>query len=133
MKVGFTGSRGGMSLNQALSLKTIFRKMHIDEFHHGKCIDSDAQAHRMALDPAMNIKKIVVHPPLDKKYEAVIEIQIDKVEELEPKPYLERDRDIVDSTGILIATPRNFDQLHSGTWYTINYAIKKNSPIIILF
>ena len=43
------------------------------------------------------------------------------------KPYLERNRNIVDNTTMLVAFPNNNKELlKSGTWSTIRYAKKRN-------
>lgn len=50
-----------------------------------------------------------------------------------PKPYLERNQDIVRSTELLLATPENnVEQQRSGTWATIRFARKMNKSIIII-
>ena len=41
MKIGFTGTRDGMSIRQLVVLRTQFAK-HATEFHHGDCIGADA-------------------------------------------------------------------------------------------
>lgn len=52
----------------------------------------------------------------------------------EPKEYIKRDKDIVDTSDILIATPRfMYEELRSGTWATVRYAEKKNKPIVIIW
>jgi hypothetical protein len=56
----------------------------------------------------------------------------------EPKPYLDRDRDIVDATDLLIATPFHaYTEAHlnyaaGGTWYTVRYAINRGKPVKLI-
>ena len=53
----------------------------------------------------------------------------------EPRQYHERNRNIVDATDILVATPKENkgDIYRGGTWYTINYAVSKGKPVYIIW
>jgi hypothetical protein len=54
--------------------------------------------------------------------------------ELQPKRYYARDRDLVDNSELLIGTPCTDKPIpRSGTWYTIQYALDKQKPVIIVF
>ena len=46
-----------------------------------------------------------------------------------PKPYLDRNRDIVDACEVLLATPDGPERLRSGTWSTVRYARKIGKPV----
>lgn len=138
MKIGFTGTRKGMSKNQKEQFKLLLKLCLFgrskNEFHHGKCKGADEQAHKIACDDIMDVDCIIVHPPKDRTHEGLhCKMTWYDVIELPRKSYLERDRDIVNDTDILIACPKNMNQIHSGTWYTINYAHKKGKPVIILW
>lgn len=51
-----------------------------------------------------------------------------------PEDLLARNRDIVDETEILIACPGHMhEELRSGTWSTIRYAVKIQRPHIIIW
>jgi predicted Rossmann fold nucleotide-binding protein DprA/Smf involved in DNA uptake len=51
-----------------------------------------------------------------------------------PRPYLVRNRDIVDVCNLLLATPGGtVEQLRSGTWATIRYARRIGRPVWIVF
>ncbi len=52
---------------------------------------------------------------------------------LPAKEYLERDRDIVDATEALFATPDGPERAKSGTWYTVRYAVKTGKPVYICY
>lgn len=126
MKIGFTGTRFGISDNQYRELVKFLTDTDITELHHGDCIGADAQAHAFT-----RIRKplctIVVHPPKINMYRAWCEGDVVK----EPLDYLTRDRMIVDSVDLLIACPQtNHEIRQSGTWYTIRYAVKQNLEYI---
>lgn len=125
LEIGFTGTRLGMTIPQHMSVTQImfnqYRRGIRDGFntqwHHGVCIGSDFQVHDLVLLFEFNIHG---HPPEDEKYMA----SCTGFNELSsPKPYLQRNHDIVDACTTLIATPKeNHNVLRSGTWATIRYA-----------
>ena len=124
-KIGFTGTRSGMTKNQVLSFKDLIKAKEFGEFHHGMCIGSDEQAHDIIKNGK---RRIIGHPPTYKKYMAECDCDIIKT----PNAYLARNKHIVDATEILIATPESKEVVHSGTWSTVRYARKKNKKIYII-
>lgn len=73
---------------------------------------------------------VVIHPPKDESKRAFS--IADEVRGA--KPYLQRNKDIVDETDVLIATPKgNEEELRSGVWATIRYARKQKKKIVIIF
>ena len=99
-----------------------------EEFHHGDCFGADAQAHRYALlcDPTV---KIVIHPPVDPRKRAYCSGAL----LLEEKPYLVRNKEIVGMSDVILAAPKDLEELRSGTWSTIRYAAKKLKPVLIVY
>ena len=80
----------------------------------------------------MNIK-IIGHPPIDDKELSAKAVELSS-ELVEKKEYLQRNKDVVDSSDTLVAFPRTYEeQLRSGTWSTIRYARKKNKTIVIIY
>jgi hypothetical protein len=128
IKLGFTGTQVGMTPAQRLVFATLLRELGVTELHHGDCIGADEQAHTIAL--ADNIS-IIVHPPHNSSKRAFCR----GAKDIHPtKPYLERNHDIVDETGALIATPKEKEeQLRSGTWATYRYATKQKKRTIIIY
>jgi len=125
MKIGFTGTREGMTDAQKECLS---KGLAVgDHFHHGACIGADAEAHTIAKDLGLYI---VVHLPLsDKK---MIECIGDECRI--PTDYLTRDHNIVDETEILYACPKGKKELlRSGTWATIRYAVKTKKIVMIFY
>ena len=125
IKIGFTGTRHGMSDEQLKEFENLIKTKDISEFHHGMCIGSDKQAHDLVKNSKL---KIVGHPPIYKKFISNCDCDIIK----ESHDYLKRNKNIVDETDILIATPDCKEKVRSGTWSTVRYARRKNKEIYII-
>jgi len=125
MKIGFTGTRRGMTNKQKDKVRELLKGC--SEFHHGCCIGADKEAGDIAVILGI---EIILHPPLDKKNMAPCTGK----EVREPKSYFVRDHCIVDETDFLIGISKGFvEELRSGTWSTIRYARKKGKKIIIVW
>lgn len=131
MKVGFTGTRNGMTTQQINMFKeTISRLKTIEEFHHGDCVGADKEAHDMMKDFIPSECKLHVHPPIDDSLQAHSTADVS----YDPLTYLARNRQIVHSVDIMIACPPTNEEIKKGgTWYTINYSRKKGVPVWILY
>lgn len=133
MKIGFTGTRNGLTKRQFEALKQILTMYWKDqsEFHHGQCIGSDEMAHNYVKQ--LETVPIHIHPPaLDTLIFDAKPRKMDKV--YKERTYLERNKDIVDATELLIGCPEsNEEKQRSGTWSTIRYARKNNKSVIIIF
>ena len=115
MKLGFTGTRKGMTERQSKHLERVLNSFDVVEFHHGDCVGADEEAHSIAR--SMNIF-VVIHPPTDPKHRAWCEPD----EMRDEFPYIERNHNIVDETRHLFAAPgTNHEVLRSGTWATVRY------------
>jgi hypothetical protein len=131
MKIGFTGTQFGMSKNQKKEFEDFLNRNYVSnsEFHHGCCIGADTEAFNIIRKFAF---KIIAHPPTNKKKVSPFTILYSD-EVRDDKEYLDRNHDIVDESNILIAAPKsNKEELRSGTWATIRYAIKMKKEVIIL-
>lgn len=142
LRVGFTGTRKGMSDNQKEELENILADYfeecggNVAEFHHGDCEGADEEAHRIAW---YFTDKLVSHPPKESRYRAYTIGYMDVEWDGEhyglwpEKDYLDRNKDIVNETDVLIAAPFTMkEELRSGTWSTVRYAKKRNKPVILL-
>lgn len=128
MKIGFTGTKEGMSQKQKDAFVAILQERCVKEFHHGDCLGADADAHNLVRQHFPDVY-IVIHPPTYAYLQAHKEG--DYIHE--PKPYLDRNKDIVNDTEYLIAAPKeNEEVLRSGTWATIRQARRTNKPHSIL-
>lgn len=129
IKYGFTGTRNGMSTEQKNNVIKLLQKDIDDkkkiEAHHGDCIGADKDFHNICT----NLKiTVIIHPPDNDKLRAFC--KSDNVRN--QLPYLDRNKNIVNETNILIACPVSKDEeLRSGTWMTIRYAKKINRPVLI--
>lgn len=125
IRYGFTGTRAGMSAAQLAWLPTVFPTG--TPLHHGGCVGADAQMHAHALSTGSTV---VVHPPINPKLRMPYD---PRALWMPAKEYLPRDRDIVDATNRLLATPDGPPRLGSGTWYTIDYAVSRKVPVLVCY
>lgn len=125
-KIGFTGSRNGMSKIQKDKLKNILKEYEDFEFHHGDCVGADADSHKMAREFG---GFIIIHPSKN----SILQAYCDGDKRLPKEDYLKRNQNIVDLTDFLIAAPEKpVDIVRSGTWSTIRYAKKQKKEVFIL-
>lgn len=127
LKIGFTGSRDGISEKAHQKLKHYLNisKNDITEGHHGDCIGGDTIFHNELKKYDV---KIIIHPPLVNTLRSFC--KGDDI--LKPKSYLDRNKEIVDNVDILLAFPKTKEEvLRSGTWATIRYARKQKKRILI--
>ncbi len=128
--IGFTGTQIGMTQAQKNVVKRLSNLLyeHGCAFHHGDCIGSDEQAHKIFWKGCY---KVFIHPPISEEKRAFCRVPKDAI--YEPKEYLERDKDIVDACQFLIATPKDEkERMRSGTWATIRYArLGKRNHVVI--
>lgn len=125
-RVGFTGSRHGLSLAQrqqlVYALEWIGQGDGVrGEFHHGDGADAnggdesaDRQAAKLAYQKGWEVH---AHPPAARTAEAM----------------LARNRVVVGSCSLLIAAPETDKEvLRSGTWATVRYARHAELPVLLL-
>ncbi len=94
--------------------------------HEGDCIGADAQM----VDLFRDHLHIVSHPPINERYRAFA--YADEVRK--PEEYLDRNQTIVNESFLIVATPRQYQYVpRSGTWATINYAVKSNKRVMIIW
>lgn len=132
MRVGFTGTRRGMTLDQAMQVNLEFAKTEAYELHHGGERHADAQMHNIALAYRC---PITVHPSdMPDTQMAPRDLDHPLVTVLPAKPPLVRNQVIVDQVGWLLAAPHELEEvLRSGTWSTIRKALKAKVPVAIVY
>lgn len=129
LHVGFTGTQLGMTVKQYLALRDLWlpRANQDVTVHLGDCIGADTEAYWLATDE-LNWYRVGHIPDNDSK-----RAFLDYDELREPRPYLERNRDIVDESVRLFATPNEHrDRLRGGTWSTVRHARRLGIPIYIV-
>ena len=130
MKLGITGTRMGMNEHQFNLVQDFLIKNYCEgaEFHHGDCVGVDAEAALVAKEIGYTI---VGHPgPGEDGLRAFVECDQSK----EPQSHFKRNRTIVDETELLIVVPLQDEwQPKGGTWYTHDYAVKKNKPVKVFY
>ena len=124
---GMTGLRNGVTETQLAWMYAEIPSAAV--LHHGACIGADEESHYAALSSGVYV---VVHPPTNQS--KMMKLDADpRVTILDPKPYFDRNRDIVDSSDKMIAFPDGPERPDGGTWYTIRYAVSRSKPVAICY
>lgn len=113
--LGVTGSRDNRPDRLILKLMKFFSENDVSELHHGDCTGWNYQAFLVADDFGV---KTVSHPPCKDAFRANTNSNVIMPE----KPYLNRNKDIVNASTYLIAAPDGPERKRSGTWSTVRYA-----------
>jgi hypothetical protein len=125
MVIGFTGTSKGMTPYQKQIVLELLQELKPDLVRHGDCVGADTECHLIAT--SLN-NPTCIHPP-DNDIKRSFN-QSDCI--LPAKPYLDRNKDIVDMSDMLIATPETAKEVtRSGTWSTVRYAKRTGKEVII--
>jgi len=130
MILALTGTRYGMTLQQQQQVTSILQRLQPDSVVHGGCRGADTDFHGLVLSyqPQM---PITIYPG-DATQAAAPWPGLCDVRPV--KPYLRRNKDIVNTADTILATPRGFrEELRSGTWAAIRFAEKVGKPIFIIY
>lgn len=115
MIVAMTGSQSGATPAQLDWFRQRLVDLGATELRHGDCIGADALAHTVARELGL---RVVIHPPTRSDKRAYC--NADAV--LPARPYLDRNKDLVNAAGYLLALPDGPERTRSGTWSTVRYA-----------
>lgn len=113
--------------------------------HHGDCVGADAQFHRLVRkyddtaweaqypeccrSPTPHLVIVVGHPPVNDALRAFCDF--DALHD--PRPFMERNRAIVEASDLMIAAPHEAgEQPRGGTWGTIRIARSLGKPLALL-
>lgn len=125
MRGGFTGTRNPITETQSEWLWKELHETDYSEWHHGACVGADEASHYAAWDAGIDI---VVHPPENDRLRMLYD---PRALWFPAKPYLVRNREIVDATDWLVALPDGPERKQSGTWSTVRYAVSMGKPVTI--
>jgi hypothetical protein len=136
MKIGFTGTRNGLTRPQWKALLELLTKIDnhdpIEEAYHGAAVGADAEFVMammwMVIDKTSQIE---AYPCNLAGYRDVMAIHHSHLKHPEKDP-LERNKDIVNRCDLLIACPFGDEIQRSGTWSTVRYARTQGKMIRIV-
>jgi len=129
--IGITGTRKGWTLGQNAEVKRALWVANTRAlravFHHGDCVGVDEQAHGAATNQGFIT---VSHPPSDPTFRAWCNADIVH----HPRPYMTRNRDIVDAVSLLLVVPEGpeTDNPRSGTWATYRMAVQDGVKTVVI-
>lgn len=125
MQLGFTGTQRGVTPEQWATCWSFLCERAPGSFHHGDCIGADDQIAGMA---RLAGYRVVGHPPSFSGKRAWFASD----ENWPVADYLVRNHAIVNSCQEMLACPGGPEQLRSGTWSTIRFAIKVRRRVTIV-
>lgn len=130
LHIGFTGTQHGCTPEQFQALREALlalQRRGFTHLHHGDCIGADSEADSLANELGLIVAR---HPPENSTKRAFCNSALC----FPPKPYLERNHDIVDVSGILVACPKGMsEERRSGTWATVRYAKRNQIPVLFVW
>lgn len=132
MRVGFTGTRWGMTGIQRVTVKRLLERLVPGGIgglaRHGLCYGADNDFHTIVRQ--LGGWRICGHPPSNPKSRVWL-----LCDELWPeKNYFIRNHDIVDNVDRLIGCPGGMEEeLRSGTWECIRYARRVGRRLYIIW
>jgi len=135
IQIGFTGTRKGCNDLQLQAIKLLLVALGPLDItaHHGGCIGADLQFHHALLNAGVGT--INVYPSSSKEYAAKLPEAPGGIGVvLHPeKPPLERNRDIILASDLIVAAPFELDeQQRGGTWSTWRLANAKGKSTILV-
>jgi hypothetical protein len=127
MRIGFSGTRKGITAHQKESIRRIFfygeKDLSSVVIHHGGCTGADKEFHWIVRP--YNPARIFVHPSNAPRYQAYCPADPPTVFRFPEAPLLVRNKDIVDSVDVLLYAPEtSFEQRVGEMWFTVRYARK---------
>lgn len=129
-EVGITGTRNGWTRQQQHIVTEILFYKFFSKFRHGDCKGSDKLFHYFVTLEMKRNEDIYIHPPNSNSLRAFCQ----SPNILPSKPYLDRNWDIANEVDVLLATPKEMQEIiRSGTWSTVRYARKLKKIIYIIF
>jgi len=129
-RVGFTGTREGLTPPQRAALREVLRALAPSHVHHGDCVGADAAAHGLARELGVAVE---LHPPSIPALRAWCVMREGETVH-EPLPYLLRNVHIVAASDVLVACPKEErgGPYRGGTWHTVTAARTERLRVVIV-
>lgn len=110
MKIGFTGTRNGMTAEQFTTFVVTMNRICPRELHHGVCVGSDEDAACWTMVRFRGECVVIAHPGRsanrpEENHNRSVKAMLSSHQTDPEKTHFARNRDIVDQTEMLIATP----------------------------
>lgn len=134
--LGSTGTRDGNTPQQWHTVRRLVCEIKPTVYRHGGCVGSDAQIHKIIHGfRLVQDVEIHVHPMIYLPGQEIWEAKDLAEPYIRHRAFLPitRNHHIVDNSGIIIATPKEFveQKVGSGTWATIRYARRKEKEGLV--
>lgn len=134
MNTGFTGTVHPLTEDQLRGLRKALRSVlgKGDTFRHGDCVGADEAAERIAHQIGA---RVVVHPGENERWQASFHRgRIEGHVYLPSKPNLERNRDIVNGSEVMVAVPhiKLHRQCRHGECATVRYALSQGKDVTVV-
>lgn len=139
MQIALSGSRNGPTFprQKVIFQQTLFALIKIAQtieprgepliFRHGDCVGWDAEGHDIAHECGFSI---IIHPPTNPALRA---FKTGAVLVMPERPYLRRNRDMVDTSERAIICPDGASyRIGSGSWYTWKYALAQKIDTLLI-
>jgi hypothetical protein len=129
--LGFTGTRNGMTEQQRQTVRQLLSDalIMLGPFTglHGDCLGADA-------DFDLLCKEIGIQTACRPCTFTNMRANTNSTQIAEPKPPMQRNRDIVSDAAVMIACPPNFERIKkgSGTWATIGFSEKAGKQLHVV-
>ena len=131
-RIGFSGTRKGMTAEQLVAVAVMVGGLQPRAVYHGCCLGADEDFADIVNEQSPSTLQFG-HPSTLRGLVSVRACRLCN-SVVAPRPPLERNRDIVDATRMLLATPAGMvEEIRSGTWATIRYARRLSRPIMIVW
>jgi hypothetical protein len=103
----------------------------MSEFHHGCCVGADATAALITSEEVLDVD-IHAHPG---DLVALTDADALRLSDVRHRPQanLVRNKAIVNACDVLVACPKGPEEIRSGTWSTVRYAVKQGKPVTIIW
>lgn len=133
IRIGFTGSQGGMTPEQKDRLRGFLTYAMATcgdvEFNHGNCIGSDTEASWIAYEVGCDVHAYpcdIISKWGNAYYGTIWDAH-------DPPPPMERNETLA-SFDLLVGAPEQNEEIRrSGTWATVRRARKRATPVYILW